>query len=279
MTARIPNRDRSQRRHEPAGRSRLAGLSSVALICLLLLSTHTHPAAAQGTPAGSPPGAGSAATSTVLPDNALPARFALRFDPESRCPDLRTAGLEDAAVAVVVFLVGPTGVPSRPAIRSSSGSPPLDTAAVSCVLKLRFRPATSLGEGAPVSSWQQAAWRWARVPSQRTADATTASAAPPTPPTPPAPPVANTVPASAVAAASHEPPASPSGVGTVEVRVCVDAKGRLAQNPAVIQSSGDAKFDDAALRVARSGSGHYRPATGSDGKPTSGCEQLAIRPE
>jgi TonB family protein len=273
---RTPNRDRSQRRHVPVGRSRLAGLSSATLICLLLLSARTHPAAAQGTPAGSPPGAGSAATSTVLPDNALPARFALRFDPESRCPDLRTAGLEDAAVAVVVFLVGPTGVPSRPAVRSSSGSPALDTAAVSCVLKLRFRPATSLGEGAPVSSWQQAAWRWARVPSQRTADATTTAAAPPTPP---APAIASTVAASAVAAASHEPPASPSGVGTVEVRVCVDEKGRLAQNPAVIQSSGDPKFDDAALQVARSGSGHYRPASGSDGKPTSGCEQLAIRPE
>jgi TonB family protein len=91
--------------------------------------------------------------------------------------------------------------------------------------------------------------------------------------------VANTAAASAVAAASREPPAARSGVGTVEVRVCLDEKGRLAQNPAVIQSSGDSKFDDAALQVARSGSGHYRPASGSDGKPTAGCEQLAIRPE
>src|ERR1700680_1680126 len=86
------------------------------------------------------------------------AHVAWRFDPMRLCPDLRSA--EDGA-AVVVFLVGASGVPSRAAIKSSSGSEALDTAARNCVLKLRFQPATRAGDGVAVDSWQEIAWRWA----------------------------------------------------------------------------------------------------------------------
>jgi TonB family protein len=223
-------------------------LAAACLVCL----------AAQATPAASPRAAAAAGTSTALPDNALPARFALRFDPDVRCPDLRKADPEDEAVVVVVFMVGPTGVPSQPAVRISSGLPALDTAAISCVLKLRFLPATSVGDGNPVSSWQQAAWRWSRA--GRAAQTTG------TPGPAPAPP-------------GNQSREAHAGGGAAEVRVCVDAAGKLAQDPQLAQSSGDPDFDAAALQIARSGSGHYRPATGPGGNPIPGCEQLTVRME
>ena len=278
MTPPRPDRDRSRWYRAPGcGRSH-ARLSSLFVTCLLLSAARAQLAAAQ---------------STAAPGNAIPARFALRFDPTSRCPELRSAdpGDADVAVAVVVFMVGPTGVPSQPTIRASSGSQALDAAAVSCVLKLKFRPATSLGEGTAVSSWQQAAWRWAKTPPERPAEPA-ATAATPAPPSPPAA-AAAAVTAAAVGGAAvatvsataktndavSAPHGSYSSVGAVEVRVCVDKKGRLVQDPTVVHSSGDLEFDAAALQLVRSGSGHYPRATGADGKPVSGCEQLAIRLE
>jgi TonB family protein len=254
----------------PVRRSRPAALVAASLICL----------AAQGASAGSPQATGSGAAPTVLPDNALPARFALRFDPASRCPDLRKADIEDPSVAVVVFVVGPSGVPSQPAIRTSSGAPALDAAAIDCVMKLRFRPATSLGEGTPVSSWQQAAWRWAKAAAPHPPETAAAAVATPVAPALPTAGAATAGASSTSAAVAGSPPRqAPAAVGTAEVQVCVDAAGKLTRDPALVHSSGDPSFDAAALRIARSGSGHYRPAMDPGGHAVPGCEQLSLRLE
>jgi TonB family protein len=236
--------------------------------------------AAQSTPAASPQPAAPAGRSAALPDNALPARFALRFDPDDRCPELRKADPEDEAVVVVVFMVGPTGVPSQPAVRMSSGSPALDTAAINCVFKLRFLPATSLGDGNPVSSWQQAVWRWSKAgqrASQTTGTAGAVAAAPALPTSGTA--SIGALGTSAAATAGSQAREAQAGGGTAEVRVCVDEAGKLSQDPQLVQSSGDPDFDAAALQIARSGSGHYRPARGPGGHPVAGCEQLTVRME
>jgi TonB family protein len=64
------------------------------------------------------------------------------------------------------------------------------------------------------------------------------------------------------------------GVGTVEV--CVDANGRLTADPSMLQGTGSARLDDAALRLARAGSGHYR-ATTENGRPVNSCYAFRVR--
>src|SRR5271168_1401704 len=64
--------------------------------------------------------------------------------------------------------------------------------------------------------------------------------------------------------------------GISTVRVCVDAKGRLTADPTTLTSSGSARLDYGALKLARAGSGHYRAAT-EDGQPVSSCYPLGIR--
>lgn len=64
--------------------------------------------------------------------------------------------------------------------------------------------------------------------------------------------------------------------GISAVRVCVDPKGRLTSDPTTVKSSGSARLDEGALRLARAGSGHYR-ATTEDGQPVSSCYSLGIR--
>ncbi len=187
------------------------------------------------------------AAAAPAPDNVLQAHPAVRFDPASRCSDVRPAGPDDEPVAVVLFQVGSTGVPSKATVKSSSGAADLDAAAASCVLKLRFQPATRMGDGVAIDSWQQMAWRRAHVGSA---------------PTPPQ--AGTTAPASAAPAP-----------GTAQVQVCVDAGGSLTAAPTLTHSSGDAGFDQAALQVARSGSGSYRAA----GPSPAPCLQLTLRPE
>lgn len=251
-------------------------------------------------------GAMNAADASPAPgdqDNVRQARFALGFDPAKRCPEVRPADAADAAVALVLFRVGPSGVPSEPSIKSSSGSAALDAAAQKCVLQLRFQPATSWGEGNAVASWQQMGWKWSKPqthPDDAAAAATEVAA--PVSAAAPAGTAAGAAPAlaatgaavtgavAATALTGAAPNAAPPG-GTAagsaagealpgaqgaEVRVCVDAAGKLAQDPTVTRSSGDAAFDQAAVKVARSGSGYYRPPT-VNGKPVAGCMQLAIR--
>lgn len=64
--------------------------------------------------------------------------------------------------------------------------------------------------------------------------------------------------------------------GIAIVGVCVDGAGRLTGKPAIDQSSGSARLDEAALRLAQAGSGHYR-ATTDDGRPVTACYPFRVR--
>ena len=64
--------------------------------------------------------------------------------------------------------------------------------------------------------------------------------------------------------------------GIAIVGVCVDGAGRLTGKPAIDQSSGSARLDEAALRLAKAGSGHYR-ATTDDGRPVTACYPFRVR--
>ena len=190
----------------------------------------------------------------AVPKEPLQAQVSWLFNPTKICPDLRAAE-EDGTAAVVVFLVGRSGVPSRPAIKLSSSSEALDAAAVNCVLKLRFQPATHLGDGEPVDSWQQIGWRWAS--QEHHGDPIVA-----------APKGADT---------GQKPEGPQSKDGRVAVRVCTDDTGKLAQDPTILRSSGNVGLDEAAVKIAQSGSPYYRPGTTLNGKPVSGCAQLVIQ--
>jgi TonB family protein len=187
------------------------------------------------------------------PQNASEAHPAWTFSLSNKCPDLHLA--DDGPAAVVVFFVSDFGAPSQISLQTSSGTPALDEAAVKCVQKLKFQPRTRLGDGAPVGSWQKIAWRWQR-PS---AGAPVATAA-----------------ALAAAGSIAAPPVAPEPAGATELRVCADDAGHLTQAPTIVRSSGDASLDAAAVRIARAGSGNYRPAPSVGGKPASGCATLAI---
>jgi TonB family protein len=64
--------------------------------------------------------------------------------------------------------------------------------------------------------------------------------------------------------------------GVATVRVCVDGNGRLTSDPTVAQSSGSPRLDEGSVRLAKAGSGHYRPTT-EDGRPVSSCYPVRIR--
>jgi periplasmic protein TonB len=64
--------------------------------------------------------------------------------------------------------------------------------------------------------------------------------------------------------------------GSTAVQVCVDVNGRLTAEPQVVQSSGSARLDEGAIKLATAGSGHYRPTT-EDGAPVSSCYGYRIR--
>jgi TonB family protein len=216
-----------------------------------LLALQAMPCAAQTPP---PPGA------------TLEARVAPFVSLSSRCPDLHVTDDEDAAV--VVFMVNVVGTPSKVSLRTSSGSADLDNAAVACVPRMRFQPATHMGDAAAFDSWQQIGLKWAR-PSQHTGVA-----------------VGTSVAAAATAATAVTAPAAPSRAaaaasapagGAVELRVCANDKGQLTQDPTIAKSSGNADIDAAAVRIAKAGSGSYRPAAQLNGRALSGCADLSIK--
>ena len=223
-------------------------------------------------------GVAAGAPSPAPPASAPVARTALTYNPLRRCPDLRIAGEDDQDFARVVFLVGPSGVPSHPSLLSRSASQELDAAAMSCVLKLRFQPATRLGEGTAVESWQEIRWKWApkehptgaSTVSQSLAGAASSLAQAGGSATPSA---ANAT--SAAGDVAERPLTSPGN--RAQVRVCVDARGRLTGEPTLTRPSGDSGFDAAAIAIAKSGSGLYR-AGNAEGKTAAGCLQLAIGP-
>jgi TonB family protein len=198
----------------------------------------------------------SAAQTQPVPDNPMQAQTFLGFNTKTRCPDLRIA--DEGTIAVVVFWVPRSGTPSHISIKSSSGSAALDSAAMSCVSKLRFAPATQLGTGDPFDSWQQFALRWA---VQGNTEETRAMS-----------------PQNPVSGPSHARQDDSGGqANSVTVHVCVDETGKIEKDPTIVHSSGVASLDEAAVRIAASGSANYRPDTSSNGPPVSGCVQLAIK--
>jgi TonB family protein len=64
--------------------------------------------------------------------------------------------------------------------------------------------------------------------------------------------------------------------GATVLRVCVDPAGRLTSVPENTEPSGSARLDAAAIRLAKVGSGHYRPTT-EDGRPVAACYPIKIR--
>lgn len=64
--------------------------------------------------------------------------------------------------------------------------------------------------------------------------------------------------------------------GSTVVSVCVNPRGRLTAAPSIVDSSGIRRIDEGALRLARAGSGHYRPTT-ENGQPVSACYAFRIR--
>jgi TonB family protein len=217
-----------------------------------------------------PPGIHAAQTPPV-PANPIWAQTFLGFNAKSRCPDLRIA--DEGTIAVVLFWLPHGGAPSQISIKSSSGSDALDSAAISSVSRLRFAPATSLGDGEPIDSWQQIGLRWAIQGNadqarEMTSQNPSSGASRATEPSAGAPPQI------AVNGRQND---SGSQANSVTVHVCVDETGRLQQEPTIVHSSGNASLDQAAVRIAASGSAYYRPATSSNGPPVSGCAQLAIK--
>jgi TonB family protein len=64
--------------------------------------------------------------------------------------------------------------------------------------------------------------------------------------------------------------------GAATIEACVDATGRLTSEPKIIESARSSRLDDAALRLAKAGSGHYR-ATTEDGQPVNSCYAFRVR--
>jgi TonB family protein len=189
------------------------------------------------------------------------ANVAVGYEPKGRCPGLIQSDVQEPSAALIVLVVGPSGVPSQPSIKSSSGSESLDAAALSCVMQLRYLPAVRAGEGSAMASWQEIAWKWGR---EHLAQGPPASGIPPA--------AAATPGAGGTAASGSSGPHAASG--GAEVRVCADESGKLTQDPVITRSSGDAGLDEAALRIARAGAAYYRPAGAT---AATGCAQLAIK--
>lgn len=64
--------------------------------------------------------------------------------------------------------------------------------------------------------------------------------------------------------------------GVVTVRACVGPDGKLTADPSVARSSGSARLDAGALRLAKAASGRYIPAT-EDGKAVPGCINYNVK--
>jgi protein TonB len=64
--------------------------------------------------------------------------------------------------------------------------------------------------------------------------------------------------------------------GTATVHVCVDTKGKLTEEPTVQESSGTPRLDEGAVKLAKAGSGHYRPTT-EDGNPVASCFGFRVK--
>ena len=218
----------------------------------------------------SPPASAQDKSGAAAAEDLRTAQLAWGSDPAKRCPELHQSSAEEGAVAVVKLKVGATGVPSQPSITSSSGSGGFDAAAVGCVLKLHFLPATRYGDGTAVESWQQFALKWTgavKVPQAARCEA----------------PGATEGKGSAQAAAVVIEPSESSGAqrdqpGPTMARsgvcVCVDETGKISQPPVLTNSSGVPGFDKAALEL--SAAAHYRPPLATSGQAAAGCFRFKV---
>ncbi|MGH8139791.1 MAG: energy transducer TonB [Steroidobacteraceae bacterium] len=64
--------------------------------------------------------------------------------------------------------------------------------------------------------------------------------------------------------------------GSATVHVCVGANGKLTGEPTVQQTSGSSRLDEGAVKLAKAGSGRYRPTT-EDGKAIDSCFPFRIK--
>jgi protein TonB len=62
--------------------------------------------------------------------------------------------------------------------------------------------------------------------------------------------------------------------GSAVVRACVGPNGKLSEEPTVAKTSGSARLDEGALKLAKAG--HYNPGT-EDGKPVTACINFSIK--
>jgi TonB family protein len=63
--------------------------------------------------------------------------------------------------------------------------------------------------------------------------------------------------------------------GAVTIKVCVDAKGKIIGNPTVVTSSGFARLDEGAVKLARAG--RYQAGTaGGEALPES-CVSFRVK--
>jgi protein TonB len=104
---------------------------------------------------------------------------------------------------------------------------------------------------------------------------------PKAPPPPPPKPVNRVSPKPGKGFPSTEeyyPPASKrlGEEGAVNVRACVGANGKLTEEPTVAQTSGSARLDEGAVKLAKAGSGHYQAGT-EDGQATTQCFVFRIK--
>jgi len=62
--------------------------------------------------------------------------------------------------------------------------------------------------------------------------------------------------------------------GSSTVHACVAPNGRLSEEPTIAKTSGSARLDEGALKLAKAG--HYNPGT-EDGKPITACINFSIK--
>jgi periplasmic protein TonB len=62
--------------------------------------------------------------------------------------------------------------------------------------------------------------------------------------------------------------------GSAIVHACVAPTGKLSEDPTIAKTSGSARLDEGAIKLAKAG--HYVAGT-DDGKPTSGCFNMSIK--
>jgi hypothetical protein len=56
----------------------------------------------------------------------------------------------------------------------------------------------------------------------------------------------------------------------------VGSNGKLTEDPTVAKTSGNARLDEGAVKLAKAGSGHYQPGT-EDGQPANTCNMFNIK--